>query len=405
VKPVRAAIVYHYIAHYREPIFRLLCSGEDRPVEYHVYASVESDDPSLKVLEHDPSKTSPELVKRWTPVHNIWILKKLLWQPAILGLAVSRQVDCLILLGNANFLSTWVAAVLGRLTGKRVLMWSHGYLRRERRLKAMTRFVFYRLANALLLYGNRARTILGELGYPPREMYVVYNSLEYDRQMELRRSLDAAIRDETRRELGVADDEHLIVSVGRMNRAKRFSELVEGVARALEQGAKLRLVMVGDGPDRAELESLAERLKITDRTQFLGPIYDELRVARIIYAADLFVVPGDIGLSLIHAFMFGVPVISHANLNTQNPELEALRLGVNGDLFREHDIDDLARVIRRWLDRLAQPGVRAEVALRCQEVVDRFFQPRYQREVIDRAVQNLPPLTETPGGVTESPSA
>ena len=204
MRPLRAAIVYHYIAHYREPIFRLLCS-ENQPVQYHVFASVESDEPSLKVLEHDPDHTAPELVARWTVVRNHWILRKLLWQPAIPKLAVSGRFDCLILLGNAKFLSTWVAAILARVTGKRVLMWTHGYLRREPRLKAMTRFLFYRLANGLLLYGNRARKILGELGYPAHDMYVVYNSLDYDRQLELRRRIDESTRAKARGELGVGE--------------------------------------------------------------------------------------------------------------------------------------------------------------------------------------------------------
>jgi glycosyltransferase involved in cell wall biosynthesis len=375
VRPIRAAIVYHYIAHYREPIFRLLCSDEERPVQYHVFASVESDEPSLKALEHDPAKTSPELVARWTTVRNHWILRNLLWQPAVLKLAISRRFDCLILLGNANFLSTWAAAALARLTGKRVLMWTHGYLRRERRLKSMTRYLFYRLANGLLLYGNRARKILTELGYPPGEMYVVYNSLDYTRQLELRRGIDEAIRAKVRRELGAAEGGHLILSVGRMNRPKRYAELVTAVSRACVQGARLRLVLVGDGPERADLESLTERLGIHDRVRFLGPCYDEARLAEIISAADLFVVPGDIGLSCIHAFVYGVPVVTHANLDTQHPEIEAIQPGRNGDLFREHDVDDLAAVILRWLGRLETPGVRQQVAPHCRNLLDRFFQP------------------------------
>jgi L-malate glycosyltransferase len=404
VRQARAAIVYHYIAHYREPIFRLLCSTDDRPVRYHVFASVESDEPSLKVLEHDPAKTSPELVSRWTLVRNHWLLRKLLWQPAVVKLALSRQLDCLILLGNANFLSTWVAALLARLTGKRVLMWTHGYLRREPRLKSMTRFLFYRLANGLLLYGNRARTILAELGYPAETMYVVYNSLDYERQVELRRAIDEATRTRVRREMGVSEGERLILSVGRLNRPKRYAELVKAVGRAAEGGARLRLVLVGDGPERGDLEALTQRLGIPDRVRFLGPSYDEARLAEWISSADLFVVPGDIGLSCIHALVYGVPVVTHGNLDTQYPEVEAIQPGRNGDLFREHDVDDLARVILQWLERMESPGARQQIAAHCREVVDRFFQPEYQREVIDRAVLGQLPPSETPGGVTESPS-
>ena len=402
MRTLRAAIVYHFIAHYREPIFRLLCSGEGRAVQYQVFADDVSDDPSLKVLRHDPASSAPELVARWTVVRNWW-MRQILWQPAILGVAVSPRIDCLILLGNAYYLSSWLAAILGRLTGKRVLMWTHGYLRREKPLKRRVRHVFYRLAHGLVLYGNRARTILGEIGYPSDRMYVVYNSLDYQKQVELRRDLGEQTRRRVRGELGAAEGQGLLVSVGRQNRPKRYGELIQAVALAGSRGVGLRLVLVGDGPERGDLESLVGQLGIRDRVLFLGPCYDESRLAEIIFSADLFVVPGDIGLSCIHAFTYGIPVISHANLDTQNPEVEAIQPGRNGDLFREHDIEDLARVISTWLERLAVPGARAATALACREVIDRFFHPAYQREVIDRAVQGLPPLTETPGGVIESP--
>jgi glycosyltransferase involved in cell wall biosynthesis len=408
VKPIRAAIVYHFLAHYREPIFRLLCSDNDRPVKYHVFASDRADDPSLpsvKALRHDPTTTAPELVARWTVVHNVWLSNKVLWQPAVVRMALSRRFDCIVLLGNANYLSSWLAAILARLTAKRVLMWTHGFLRREPPLKSALRLAFYRLAHGLLLYGNRARTILGEQGFDPASLYVVYNSLDHDRQIELRKTLTDATRSATRSELGVPATHKLLLSVGRQNRAKRYEELIEAVARAIAAGSRLRLVLVGDGPERGALEALVARLSLQESVRFEGPCYDETRLAAMISAADLFVVPGDIGLSCMHAFAYGLPVITHDNLDHQNPEIEAIRPGQNGDLFREHDVEDLARVIGIWLERLHDPAERERAAQQCTEVIDRFYNARYQREAIDRAVQELPPMTETPGGVTESPRA
>jgi len=405
VKSIRAAIVYHFLAHYREPIFRLLCSGEERPVEYFVFASDQADDPSLpgvKALRHDPT-TAPELVARWTVVHNVWLLKKVLWQPAVVGMALSSRFDCIVLLGNVNYLSSWLAAILARLTGKRVLMWTHGFLRREPLLKSAVRAAFYRLAHGLLLYGNRARNILTEHGFDPASMYVVYNSLDHDRQVELRETLTDATRTTMRNELGVPADHRLLLSVGRQNRAKRYEELIEAVGKAITAGSRLRLVLVGDGPERAALEAHVAKLELQESIRFYGPCYDEARLAAMIWAADLFVVPGDIGLSCMHALAYGLPVITHGNLDHQNPEIEAIRPGRNGDLFREHDVDDLARVIGTWLERLAVPAERARAAEQCTEVIDRFFNAPYQREVMDRAVQGLPPMTETPEGVIESP--
>ncbi len=406
MKSTRTAVVYHFLAHYREPVFRLLCSGVDRPVAYFVFASDRADDPSLpsvKALRHDSATTAPTLVEHWTVIRNRWLGRKLLWQPAVVGLALSSRIDCLILLGNVNYLSSWLAAILARLTGKRVLMWTHGFLRREPFLRRAVRSTFYRLAHALLLYGNRARIILQELGFDPSGLYVVYNSLDHEHQLELRGTLTAAGRREMRHALGVPAGHHMVLSVGRQNSAKRYHELIEAVARAVSSGAQIRLVLVGDGPEHGPIKDEVARMGATDLVRFEGPCYDEARLAAMISAADLFVVPGDIGLSCMHAFAYGLPVITHDNLDTQNPEIEAIRPGLNGDLFREHDVDDLARVIRLWLDKLDQPGVRDQVATECMDVIDRFFHASYQREVIDRAVLGLAPLTDQPHGVVESP--
>ena len=76
-------------------------------------------------------------------------------------------------------------------------------------------------------------------------------------------------------------------------------------------------------------------------------IYEEERLAPWFLTSELFVYPGAIGLSLLHAFGYGLPVITHDNLHHQMPEIAALESGRNGLLYREGDAADLARQIRR----------------------------------------------------------
>ena len=85
----------------------------------------------------------------------------------------------------------WLAAILGRLRGKRVYFWTHGWQQHERGLKALVRNTFYRLAHGLLLYGHYAKMIGLSHGFDPDRMHVIYNSLDYDRQRAVRGSLDA----------------------------------------------------------------------------------------------------------------------------------------------------------------------------------------------------------------------
>jgi glycosyltransferase involved in cell wall biosynthesis len=112
-------------------------------------------------------------------------------------------------------------------------------------------------------------------------------------------------------------DPYQLLFVGRLVERKGVHILLEAVA-ALAERPGLRLVVVGDGPERAALVTVADRLGIADRVEFTGPVSrDELRTR---YAqCDAFVLPaiqdakGDVeglGVVLIEALLQGKPVIA-----------------------------------------------------------------------------------------------
>ena len=67
-------------------------------------------------------------------------------------------------------------------------------------------------------------------------------------------------------------------------------------------------------------------------------------------SANLFVYPGAIGLSILHAFSYGLPVVTHANAANQMPEFEAMEDGKTGLVFKENDISDMVDKIVYLLD-------------------------------------------------------
>ena len=179
---IKVAIVYHCIAHYREPIFRLLCE-QDNGIEYTLVSGESDHTPSLNTVDIGKAKIPIEKGGlRWRLVKNIWFGKKLLWQSGVVRLAFSREFDVIIYLGVVYHLSTWVSCFLARLIGKKTYMWSHGYLRKEAGLKGTIRSIFYRLCDGMFLYHHRARDILIERGFDPRKLDVLYNSLDVEKQ-------------------------------------------------------------------------------------------------------------------------------------------------------------------------------------------------------------------------------
>lgn len=107
-----------------------------------------------------------------------------------------------------------------------------------------------------------------------------------------------------------------VLFVGRLVERKGVRHLIE--AMQLLSGSRARLVVVGEGPERPELEALAQRLQVTDRVVFRGKVSDA--ALREAYAgADAFVLPavldarGDtegLGVVLLEAMQHSVPVIA-----------------------------------------------------------------------------------------------
>jgi glycosyltransferase involved in cell wall biosynthesis len=62
-------------------------------------------------------------------------------------------------------------------------------------------------------------------------------------------------------------------------------------------------------------------------------------------SAQVFVHPGGIGLSLLHAFGYGLPVVTNGSAVRHSAEFAAFEEGLSGRTFREGDADDLARTL------------------------------------------------------------
>ena len=110
-------------------------------------------------------------------------------------------------------------------------------------------------------------------------------------------------------EAGASSSPIRVGSLGRLVALKGFDVLVEAV-RLMAPDANLVFEVVGEGPERAHLESLAAGLPIT----FAPPIADRTEVADFLRSLDLFVLPSKAeGLSnvILEAVSCGVPVVAY----------------------------------------------------------------------------------------------
>ena len=264
-------------------------------------------------------------------------------------------------------------------------MWSHGFTRRASGLKGRLRRLFYRLPHAMLLYGNRARNMMIDMGFDPRRLYVVFNSLDYDKQLALRNSLTQSDIDKARAKLFVRPKLPILLFIGRLTPQKKLTMLVDAINLLANDSHPypVNLLLVGDGPERNNLESAFKMVGLMEYVNLYGACHNEEELAPLITAADLCVAPGEVGLTAMHALTYGTPIVTHDDPSCQMPEYEAITPGKTGEFFQRGNAIDLARVIRNWLTQKTDRQLTRE---ECYEVIDNYYNPKVQMQVLNSAV-------------------
>ena len=368
-------MVYPFFAHYRNAINRKL--NESKHYRYLFVGD----------------RMGKEEIKEWNPSGDISFLetrsvtvKGLLFQSGLVRLAFRKDVSQIIFLGDAHYATTWLSAALARLTGKRVWFWTHGWTHLDKGLKGMIRLVFYRLAHGLLLYGHHAKEIGIRVGFRQEAMHVIYNSLDYPNQVAMRESVREEDLTGLRASLfGPLANSPTLICTGRLIPMRRLDILLEAMLQLTEEKKAFNLLLVGDGPEAVTLKKQAHRRGLS--LHFFGPCYDESLLAMLFMASDMLVMPGRIGLAAIHSLAYGTPVLTHDDPNDQHPEWEAIIPGFNGAYFARNNSRDLARVLGDWF---SHPPDRAVIRQRCYEIVERFYNPVTQAELIERALNGAP---------------
>lgn len=369
----RVAVIYHMFPHYRGPVMRALARSGRYRFEFHgSHQAVEG------IVPFTGDETVAVTPLGFHPQGSGGVFTGL-WR-----LVLSTQTDALILIGNPNYLQTWVAVVLARLRGKRVLFWTHGWRRREHGLKGWLRRVYYRLSDGVLVYADRAKDIARASGFPVDKVFPIYNSLDWDASAPLFEALERSDPDSLKKDAGLKTDRPLLICTARLTPLCRFDLLLEAAALMAARGRPVQVVLVGDGPMRPQLEAQARAAKLD--VTFTGAVYDEAVLSRLLYCADMTVSPGKVGLTGMHSLTYGTPVVTHDDLDHQMPEVEALIAGRTGAFFREGDAEDLARAVGEVLD---WPRSRAETRAACRAVIADRYTPAVQTRLIEDALDTV----------------
>ncbi|MGK6312901.1 glycosyltransferase [Neorhizobium sp. DT-125] len=372
---INVCIIYHHYPHYRAPILReLKINGEHN---YEFWGDVEEIS-GIKPFTGDEIVEINRLsFRRLGPV---WLLSGY-WK-----IFFRSNLKVFIVLGNPNMPASWIIACIGRILGKRVLFWSHGWRRPEPPIKARIRNIYFRLSNKVLVYGERAKSIAAAGGFSEKNVAVIYNSLDFNNSKKILNRISMNKNGNTGKPQNFFEEKKrpLVICTSRLIRSCRFDLLFEAAAELKRRNRPLNILLVGDGPERADLEALAKELLLD--VHFFGACYDEEVLGKLIYFSDLTVSPGKIGLTVIHSLTYGTPAITHGDMDFQMPEAEAIIPNVTGAFFERGNYLDLADKIQEWLSRSTDRNLVRDA---CMAEIKEHWTPQNQRRLIDQAVSQL----------------
>lgn len=121
--------------------------------------------------------------------------------------------------------------------------------------------------------------------------------------------------EELRQRFGIEADETMLLSLSRISYEKNIQAVVSALPEVLLENPRVKLVIAGDGPYKADLEHLVAKLDLTDHVQFTGMISPN-EVALYYKAADFFISASTSetqGLTFLESLASGTPIIAQTN--------------------------------------------------------------------------------------------
>ncbi|MBE6590293.1 MAG: glycosyltransferase family 4 protein [Ruminococcaceae bacterium] len=239
------------------------------------------------------------------PIHNDLVRELILWKPDV----IHSQCE----------ISTMpYADRISRCTGAPIVHTFHtmyeqyvGYIGISERFSKYTvsSIAKWRLRNVSLLIAPSTKTKKALESYSLKApIRVIPSGISLSQH---RKRISAETRKKKREELGIGEKDFVLVFLGRLGKEKNIDELLRLFSRARRTYSNLRLLIVGGGPAKEELEERAAKLGIDGRVIFTGMV-DPALVQTYYQLGDVFVCASTSetqGLTYIEAAANGLPLL------------------------------------------------------------------------------------------------
>lgn len=350
---MKIILLEHVLAHYRKDVFENL---------------INSPNFSMEIIGGENFKGIKSLGKPYTSLpykkmsflgHDFYYLK------GIINYISKKKPDIIICTGfDPHLIHTILIFLVHKIIlRKKFIWWTHGTTGKQGYLGFLFRKFFYKNADGFLVYSQEGSDNLLKMNVAADNIKIVGNSLNKEDYGFL--NLDLI------KESKKSEKKFTILFCGRITPSKKIDILIQSLSiLKTNHNIDFKCIIIGGG-DTTDLKILTKQLQLENVVEFTGAKYGNETFPYFLNA-DLFVYPGGVGLSLLQAFSFGLPVITSDNLVLHGPEIELLTPGKNGDFCIDEDSEDFAKTILRWHEKILKN--KSEIRENC---IDTIKEKRY----------------------------
>lgn len=379
VKPLKLAIVLDVIPSYRQGFYDNVLKNKD--LEVTIYAQSRIPGMNLKTI-HDKYPDNVKLVKFICANRE-----KIGWQ-FLPFYKLFTKYDVIVVEGNPRQISHFLLATFSRVFGKKIILWTMAHSFRGFVPTENLRLWWSKIFKYIFVYTDYEVEFLRKKGFEKQFILGMNNGLN-------QKKIDAVISEWNELKLKAWQNENgldnslILLSSSRLDPKNKFQLIIHALPNIIKEFPNAIWCIIGKGVEEEVLKKLIVEKNLEKNVRFVGEIYDEMELAPWFLSAQVFVHPAAIGLSLLHAYGYGLPVITHGNRYLQNPEYAAFEHGKTGLNYKEDDSEDLASVI---ISLLNEKDIRDEMKVLNQKLARENYNVDVMNkrflEIVNKAATN-----------------
>lgn len=329
-------IIQPVLAHYRTSLFQMLVDSDK--LDVNVVGG--SDNSNVKGIEAGINgKIKSCLINKKIKVRgHIFI-----WQRGLFRLIKEKKPEIVVLTGvDPHLTSNLVLALLKIFYHVKIIWWGHATIYKHGKWGQKFRKFFFGLGDGIMTYNCESSSDLRLIIGKKIPIIAIKNCINLDEYGFNQKVIPGQKHDPT---------PFTILFSGRLTREKRVDILIKAIEIINKKNVEISCVIIGEGGEYQNAVNLSKDLGLANLIKFVGAKYQTDSIPYFTQA-DIFVLPGKVGLSIIHGLSYGLPIITSDKEEIHSPEFEIINKDKNGDLFSGFDEQDLADKILFWKSRI-----------------------------------------------------